>query len=371
MRRSCRCFVLNTDCTIQFLKNKALHLKSFFLFTKCRIYIVMLKRTANYQPWLFYYFLFALFWVTLLLFAGGFTTTIRAGMAFLDWPLSNGSINPEGWITETDQLAEHGHRLLGMKVGLIAIGLWLWTWFRQERKSVRILAQVLLLMVVLQGLMGGARVRLDWLNTQAESNFVAQSFAVSHACGAMLVLALLVAITVLCSRRWVTGDSLTAAPISNTVRYLGIASSVGIFFQVLIGAIMRHAEAGLAIARFPLSTANSLLPAYWDFAVGINFAHRVGAVFLTVLLLAFLYKSWRDASTRKALSYGLFLLLFLLFVQIYLGALTVWTVRNSYVATFHHLTGAFLLATTCALTFLSFAPISRNTGVSTESSSTS
>ncbi|MGC6455075.1 MAG: COX15/CtaA family protein [Coraliomargaritaceae bacterium] len=331
----------------------------------------MLQRTANYQPWLFYYCLFALFWVTLLLFAGGFTTTIRAGMAFLDWPLSNGSINPEGWITETDQLAEHGHRLLGMKVGLISIGLWLWTWFRQERKSVRVLAQVLLLMVVLQGLMGGARVRFDWLNTQAESNFVAQTFAVSHACGAMLVLGLFVAITVLCSRRWLESSRQSVEPIPSSIRYLGIAACVGIFFQVLIGAIMRHAEAGLAIARFPLSSANSLLPAYWDFAVGINFAHRVGAVLLTVLLLVFLYKCWSHRIARKALFYGLFLLLALLFIQIYLGALTVWTVRNSYVATFHHLTGAFLLATTCALTFLSFAPARGNAGLSVESEPTS
>ncbi len=317
----------------------------------------MIQRSANYQPWLYYYCLFALFWVTLLLFAGGFTTTIRAGMAFLDWPLSNGSVNPDGWITETDKLAEHGHRLLGMKVGLIAIGLWLWSWLRQERRSVRLLALALLLMVVSQGLMGGARVRLDWLNTQADNNLVAQGFAVAHACGAMIVLALLVATTVLCSRRWIEGGKQVTSRTPNSVRYLGIAASIGVFLQVLIGAVMRHAEAGLAIARFPLSSANSLLPSYWNFAVGINFAHRVGAVFLSILLIVFLYKAWSDSGTRKALFYGLCMLISLLVVQIYLGALTVWTVRNSYVATFHHLTGAFLLATTCALTFLSYAPV--------------
>ena len=317
----------------------------------------MIQRSANYQPWFFYYCLFALFWVTLLLFAGGFTTTIRAGMAFLDWPLSNGSINPDGWITETDKLAEHSHRLLGMKVGLIAIGLWVWAWLRQERKSVHLLTLSLLSMIVLQGLMGGARVRLDWLNTHADNNLVAQAFAVAHACGAMIVLALLVATTVLCSRRWIEGGKSVVSPIPDSIRRLGIASSIAVFLQILIGAVMRHAEAGLAIARFPLSSADSLLPAYWNFAVGINFAHRLGAVFVSVLILFFVYKSWSDAATRKALFWGLCLLVSLLVVQIYLGALTVWTVRNSYVATFHHLTGAFLLATTCALTFLSYAPV--------------
>ena len=137
-------------------------------------------------------------------------------------------------------------------------------------------------------------------------------------------------------------------------RFFHLAETI--FLQVLVGAVMRHAEAGLAIARFPLASADSLLPAYWNFAVSINFAHRVGAILVSVFLLLFLYRSWKHSGTRRALIYGLSLLLLLLLTQVYLGALTVWTVRNSYVATFHHLTGAFLLATTWALTFLCYAP---------------
>ena len=52
-----------------------------------------------------------LLWAVLVLQAGGFTTSIQAGMAFLDWPLSNGSVNPPGWLTEIDKFAEHSHRL--------------------------------------------------------------------------------------------------------------------------------------------------------------------------------------------------------------------------------------------------------------------
>ena len=44
--------------------------------------------------------LLTLAWSVLVLQAGGFTTSIQAGMAFLDWPLSNGSVNPPGWLTE-------------------------------------------------------------------------------------------------------------------------------------------------------------------------------------------------------------------------------------------------------------------------------
>ena len=81
------------------------------------------SRTADFKLGLFSLLFIRFVSITLLLFAGGFTTSIKAGMAFLDWPLSNGSINPEGWLTETDKFAEHSHRLLGMQIGLIS-----WAW---------------------------------------------------------------------------------------------------------------------------------------------------------------------------------------------------------------------------------------------------
>ena len=68
-----------------------------------------IERTADFKLGL-YILLLSLVAITLL-FAGGYTTSIKAGMAFLDWPLSNGSINPEGWLTESDKFAEHSHRL--------------------------------------------------------------------------------------------------------------------------------------------------------------------------------------------------------------------------------------------------------------------
>ena len=74
------------------------------------------NRTDGYKPLFFLFCLFALGWITVLLYAGGMTTSIKAGMAFLDWPLSNGSVNPAGWLTESDKMAENSHRLLGMKI---------------------------------------------------------------------------------------------------------------------------------------------------------------------------------------------------------------------------------------------------------------
>jgi len=309
-------------------------------------------RTGNYKAGLFYFCLFALVWITALLFAGGFTTSIKAGMAFLDWPLSDGSVNPEGWLTETDKLAEHSHRLLGMKIGLLSIGLFLWTFLRESRDWVRMLARVLLWIVILQGVLGGARVRFDQLNLMTEHNLLAQTFAVIHACGAMVVLGILVAITLASSRRWIEGTSGLENPLPESIRRWGIVATAAIFLQILLGAIMRHADAGLAIAMFPLASPGSLLPTYWNFDVSIHFAHRVGALVVTLILVIFLGKIWGSPPAKRALSYGAVLVTLLLGLQIYLGALTIWTVKNPYVATSHHLIGAFLLASTWGLTFL-------------------
>ncbi|MDQ8194251.1 COX15/CtaA family protein [Coraliomargarita sp. SDUM461004] len=314
------------------------------------------KRSPDYKPFCFLFCIFALCWITALLFAGGMTTSIKAGMAFLDWPLSNGSINPEGWRTESDKMAEHSHRLLGMKIGLLSIVLFLWTYLRESRAWVRTLARVLVLVVILQGVLGGSRVRFDQLNIMSENNLLAQSFAVMHACGAMVVLGILVALTLANTRRWIEGPPSERSPCPPGVKRWGIAATLAIFLQILVGAIMRHADAGLAIPSFPMASSGSLLPAYWNFDVSIHFAHRIGALLVTAILLIFLGKIWGSPSAKQTLSYGVLLVSAILGLQIFLGALTIWTAKNPYAATTHHLVGAFLLASTWALTFLAHHP---------------
>ena len=315
------------------------------------------SRTADFKLGLFLYCLFALVSITLLLFAGGFTTSIKAGMAFLDWPLSNGSINPEGWLTETDKFAEHSHRLLGMQIGLISMGLVLWTFLRESRAWVRKMAWALLVLVVFQGLLGGARVLFDQLNTLAESNLVAQFFLVAHACGAMLVLTLLVSITFACSKSWIAGQYVFPEDLEkDSLKRLAWIAYLATFVQIFIGAVMRHADAGLAIARFPLANDSSLLPTYWNFAVSIHFAHRVGALILTVFLVYFVWRLLKHRALDKLFFRFPILISVILSLQVYLGALTIWTAKNPYSATMHHLVGAFLLATVWGITFI----LSRN-----------
>lgn len=309
-------------------------------------------RTADYKRALAWFCFFALLWTTCLLFAGGFTTSIQAGMAFLDWPLSNGSLNPDGWLTQPDMRAEHSHRLLGAIVGLLTFTLGAWIHLREERRWLRRLALLACGLVVLQGLLGGARVLFDRLNTGGESNFAAQAFAVAHACTAQIFLCVLVSIAVASSRRWIERHGgLQRAP-SRALRGAGLAACGVVIVQLLLGALMRHNQAWAAIPTFPFTPEGGLVPAHWDFRVAIHFAHRAGAIVVAVALLAFAGRLWAARHFGRILGAGAVLLMFLLSLQIYLGALIVWTLRNPHAATLHMLAGAFTLAACWGLTFL-------------------
>ena len=71
----------------------------------------------------------AAFW---LIFTGGHTTTSGAGMAFPDWPLSNGSLNPQGWLSNFFMFLEHGHRLTAGLVSTMVTVLFGWVVMRRS-----------------------------------------------------------------------------------------------------------------------------------------------------------------------------------------------------------------------------------------------
>ena len=95
-----------------------------------------MHRTAIYKPALAWFAALGSAWVFVLVALGAFTTSIGAGMAFSDWPLSNGSVNPHGWLTEIDKFAEHSHRLsavFAMSTADDHPSRWRWLWLTEER----------------------------------------------------------------------------------------------------------------------------------------------------------------------------------------------------------------------------------------------
>jgi cytochrome c oxidase assembly protein subunit 15 len=315
-------------------------------------------RKEDYHLWLSWFAVFALVWTTFLVYAGGFTTSVDAGMAFLDWPLSNGSINPDGWLEQEDQMAEHGHRILAIKVGLCCTILMLWCYWQESRKWVVRLSLLIFMMVVLQGALGGLRVLLDKQNLGIDHNTYALIFRVAHGCFAQIFLCALVALVVVLSKAWISEGMGWTRPVPKRLRVMGIVACGLLASQLFIGAIMRHGRFSLIIPTYPeASPDGGWLPYAWNWQIVIQFLHtRIFPLLITFVLVVF-FLGYLRAGNRLLKMRGYALAgLVLLAVQITLGILTVVHLLNKHAATLHVLCGAFLLATTFALLFSTFHP---------------
>ena len=270
-------------------------------------------------------------------------------MAFPDWPLSNGSVNPPGWLTQLDKFAEHSHRLSASLMGLITIAIAVWIHRTESRVWLRRLAVAAVCLVIFQGVVGGLRVLLDGMQVNMVNTSVGRLFAMLHACLAQLFVCNLIAIALACTRPWIE----RSLPVADGVRRLGVACCALLFTQLAIAAVLRHSFAGLAIPTFPYATADGgLLPAVWSFPVAIHFAHRTMAVVLTVFLIWFALKIRLDRGAPLLMRAGATLLIVLLGLQITLGAQIIWTYRSVAMTTGHVLVGALTLALAFTLTWL-------------------
>ncbi len=306
---------------------------------------------TTYKPGLALFAAIGSAWVYLLVTLGAFTTSINAGMAFPDWPLSNGSINPDGWLSDISMFAEHSHRLTGMIMGFITMGIAAWLWRCEERPWLRQLGLWAVGIVVLQGLIGGKRVLLHEVDVPWFHMSLGEMLRIPHGILAQVYVCVLIAIAVSCTRLWIG----QATPVGPAVRRVGIVCCVLLFVQLAIAATMRHNSAGLAIYTFPFSTPapqNGWLPAVWDFRIGIHFAHRVMAVVLTAALVYFAWVIRRDRGAPPAMRAGAAAMLGLLALQILLGAQIIWTLRRPEMTTGHVVVGALTLAVTFWLTWV-------------------
>lgn len=307
------------------------------------------KRTSAYQPALAWYAALGGAWVFVLVTLGAFTTTIGAGMVFEDWPLSNGSLNPHGWLENIAMFAEHSHRLSGTMMGLITIVLAVWLAKRDARRWVRQLGWAALIIVVIQGLIGGKRVLLDAINVPGFEMTLGQMLRIPHGILAQVYICVLIFIAVALSRGWIERST----PVSASLRRVGALCIGLLLLQLAIAATMRHNYAGLAIPSFPASTTEGhLLPPTWDYRVALNFAHRFMALVLSITLIWYAIKLWTDRGATLLMRCGASLMVGLLGFQILLGAHVIWQFREPHVTTGHVVVGAMLLATTFWLTCL-------------------
>jgi cytochrome c oxidase assembly protein subunit 15 len=282
--------------------------------------------------------------VVLLITAGGLVKSLEAGLSVPDWPLSYGSLNPPRWWQIETVRAEHGHRLIAGTVALLTIALAVWVGRREERRWVRRLAYLATATVLAQALLGGITVLF----------FLPTAISVSHAGLAQIFLCLIVTIAVATSRWWVEGGApVEASDAIRRVAHLATATTALIYLQILVGAVMRHTGAGLAIPDFPLAFGG-LIPPRFDFAIGIHFAHRLGALLVATMIFWTFGRVLRLALQERRLVTSSGISALLVLIQGTLGGFVVLTGKAALPNTLHVGTGGALLAVSLVLTLYSW-----------------
>jgi len=277
-----------------------------------------------------------------LIFAGAMVTSTGSGLAVPDWPLNYGMVIPPmiGGI-----LYEAGHRLIAGAVGFLillqAIALQLF----EPKKFIRKLGWTSLACVLVQGLLGGLTVLF----------LQPHSLSVAHGAVAEILLCLNVAIAFSTAA---AGEKVPQAD-EGVVRVTTFLPII-IYSQILLGAIVRHMNAGVVFTDFPLSNGK-LIPDFTSGAIVANFAHRCGALAVTIAILAvaracFRAKQFRGFATALVALVG---------CQIYLGMRVVFdyadnkalyhslvgqaALHHASITSMHVVTGAATLATSLLL----------------------
>lgn len=290
-----------------------------------------------------------------LLGVGGLVTSHEAGMAVPDWPTTYGYnlfLFPFHMWTG-GVLYEHSHRLVASWVGFLTTILAVWVWLREPRVWLRWLAVGAFFAVVLQGVLGGLRVTLFKDEIGIFHATLAQVFFVSVTLIALFLSGWDERIR-RAAQRW---------NASYRLRFLSITATVMILLQLVIGAMMRHQHAGLAIPDFPLAYGKLWPPMdeafvqavnqsrtdsrdfkpITGFQIGLQMLHRILAAFILAAVGAVACLSRREQGSSSGSSKLALGWLALIFVQAALGALTIWSNKAADVATSHVLVGSLSL----------------------------
>lgn len=281
---------------------------------------------------------FTSFMTFLLLCAGALVTGTGSGLAVPDWPLSFGQYMPPmvGGV-----FYEHGHRMIAGTVGILTAILCVVLWITEARLWVRALGTIALVAVVTQAVLGGMTV-LYRLPT---------AVSVTHACLAQVFFCMTAVLALVTSRFWqspmypLVGDK--ALP------HLCLLTTVAFFFQLVMGAVMRHTGSGLAIPDFPLAFGR-LVPPDFTFSIAIHFAHRVGAFCLVALTAILVTRILRRHSGYLSLVAFAGTLAAAVAFQFMLGASVIWLRRPVQLTTAHLAVGALCFASSVCLTVLAY-----------------
>lgn len=302
----------------------------------------------------------------LLIVVGGLVTSKGAGMSVPDWPTTYGYnmfLFPYSrWVGGI--FWEHSHRLLASGIGFVTLVLAAAAFIKEKRPWVRLLAVAAVMMVILQGVLGGLRVTLYKDQIGIFHALLAQSFF-----GVLLVL------TAVTGRGFLSGAWFQDAAAAS-LRWLVLAGMLLTYFQLGVAGTIRHQHAPLAIPDFPATYGQlipDLSPASLDSIntrrsvdqmapvakgqIVLQLIHRAGAVALLIVVIMVAFFTMQCTPLGHWMRSWSLLWVAGILLQILLGAVTIWTNKAADVATAHMAMGALLTGFSILFTFRLFCAV--------------
>lgn len=204
--------------------------------------------TASNPFWLARFAVVVCISIVPLIVVGGLVTSTGSGMAVPDWPNTYGTnmfLYPLGPRAAPDVFLEHSHRLFGTLIGLTTLTLTIMVFAHDSRKFVRGWAVAAFFFVVLQGVLGGIRVRTGHVEFAQDDKF----YRVIHGVLAQGVFCMYAALAVFLSpiyqraKQGILSGVIDLAASTSRPKLLRIFANAALhttLLQLIMGAVYRH-----------------------------------------------------------------------------------------------------------------------------------
>jgi cytochrome c oxidase assembly protein subunit 15 len=265
----------------------------------------------------------------ILICAGALVTGNKAALSDPTWPEFVGKWFPTKATFVANLRFEDSHRVIAGITAITAFVLAIVLTYKEKRQWVRRLGWFAVGTVIAQAVLGGLIIRL----------FRQYNMSVFHACLGQAFFCLIVSIAVFTSKRW-ERDKLSIERPGNVSFYRQCKWAVGlIFFQLLLGAALRHSERAFWIHLY------------------LHMGTAVLVVGMVIWLTTRVFAEYKDIARLRRTSIFLSIIVV---IQIVLGVLSIFANRarvapetprfdHVVVSTAHVATGALILATTLIL----------------------
>ena len=271
-----------------------------------------------------------------LIFVGGLVKSTGSELSVPDWPLAFGKLIPS---LQGGVLFEYSHRVVAGIVSVLTLAFMILAIMREPRRWVRNLAVLAFALVITQAVLGGITVLF----------LIPLPIAMAHTATANAFFCVVVALAIFTSPWFIETEPRKETPALLPLAVLSAITTAIIYAQIMIGALMRHLGAGLAIPDFP-TAFGGLIPPLDNGYVVVNFAHRCGALVVSCFVAWTVTRVMRKHREETALRRPALALIVLLTAQICLGAVTIWSMRAVLPTTAHVAIGAAVLVSSLTLT---------------------